>query len=338
MRVSVFAALTILASLPACISQPESSSTKLQSKNNPIIFNGICDGSAAVRLDDETILVANDELNTLFAYDVNGGPPVASIDLTAMLNLENAGEMDLEAAAVSAQQIWWLGSHSLDSKGAIAPNRQVFFASNIPSVNLNNLKLLTQPVDLIAALMESEELAMVLTTASRKKLPKQGGINLEGLAAAGDGFLVGFRSPLKGSNGASGEAIVARIARHEENFAVQQVYFLDLADRGIRDIVKSGNGYIVVAGPVVSGGDFALYTWDGISRPQQLMKLNNLNAEGIVDLTDYWLLLSDDGKVQRADDTAGDGYRKCDRIQSKNGPGVSHPGIFFRAEKISKKN
>ena len=130
--------------------------------------------------------------------------------------------------------------------------------------------------------------------------------------------------------------MIAKLFPKEENFEVQLVYFLDLAGLGIRDIVKFENGYMIVAGPVASGGDFTLYTWDGYSQPQQYMKLNELNAEGIVDLGSYWLILSDDGKVKRADDEAHDGYRKCDRIRSKNASGGAHPNVYFRARKFPK--
>ena len=81
--------------------------------------------------------------------------------------------------------------------------------------------------------------------------------------------------------------------------------------------------------------DFALYTWDGYSQPEQFMKVNELNAEGIVDLDSYWLVLSDDGKIKRADKEASDGYRKCDRIRSKNSLGGAHPSVYFRARKFS---
>jgi len=332
-----FATFIILVSLLACTSSPESSATNLQGSEDSIIFRGICDGSAAVKLDGGTILVANDELNTLFAYDVSGGSSVASADLSAMLNLKTSDEIDIEASMIYGQHIWWLGSHSLDKKGVIAPNRQMFFATNIPSTNLSDLKLATQPVDLSAVLMKSEKLTNVLTEAARKRLPKEGGINIEGLAFTADGgLLLGFRSPLNGSDGITGDALVVRIVPYEENFAVQLVYFLDLADRGIRDIVNYGNGYIILAGPVASGGEFALYTWGGYSQPEQLMKLKELNAEGIVDMDSYWLIMSDDGKVIRADDEARDGYRKCDRIRSKNSSGGEHPSVFFHAEKIQK--
>jgi hypothetical protein len=314
-----FATFIILVSLVACTIYK---AAKIQSSSEASVMG----------------LLRNDELNTLFAFDITGGKPIASIDLTALLNLKTTDEIDIEAAMVYGQHIWWLGSHSLDKKGVIAPNRQKLFATNIPSTNLSDLKLVTQPVDLSAVLMKSEKLTNVLTEATRKRLPKEGGINIEGLASTADGgFLLGFRSPLNGSDGITGDALVARIVPYEENFAVQQVYFLDLADRGIRDIINYGNQYLIIAGPVASGGDFSLYAWDGYSQPERLIKLNEMNAEGIVDLGSHWLLLSDDGKVVREDNEASDGYRKCDRIRSKNSSGGAHPGVFFHAEKVQKR-
>jgi len=336
MVTTVFAAFIILASLAACTSSTESRASSRSSEDS-VIFRGVCDGSAAVKLDDETILVAYDESNTLFAFAITGGMPVASVDLAVMLNLKTADEMDIEAATVSDKHIWWTGSHSLDKNGVDAPNRHMLFATSIPSADLSDMVLVTQPVDLIAVLQKSEKVAKVLTDEARNRLPKEGGINVEGLAAtAGGGLLVGFRSPLKGSDGTSGNALVVKLLPVQGMFEVQEVNLLDLANRGIRDIVKYGNGYMIVAGPVVSAGEFVLYTWDGNSQPEQLIKLSELNAEGIVDLDSYWLVLSDDGKVIRADDEASGGYRTCDRIYSNNSSGGYHPGVFFHAEKILK--
>ena len=220
-----FATFIMLACLTACTSPPESIAANPPVNDGSIIFTGICDGSAAVKLDDATILVAYDELNTLFSYDVSGGTAVASADLTALLNLKINDEIDIEAATVSGQEIWWIGSHSLNKKGVIAPNRQMFFATSIPATKLSDLKLVTQPVDLITVLMKSEKLANMLTKAARKRLPKEGGVNIEGLAATADGgFLVGFRSPLNGSNGTSGNAMIVKLLPKEENFDVQQVF------------------------------------------------------------------------------------------------------------------
>ena len=334
---TVFAAFIMLASLAACTSSLESMAIS-RSNEGSVIFRGVCDGSAAVMLDEETILVAYDESNTLFAFAITGGKPVASVDLAVMLNLKTADEMDIEAATVSDKYIWWTGSHSLDKNGVDAPNRHMLFATSIPSVDLSDLVLVTQPVDLTAVLLKSEKVAKVLTDDARNRLPKEGGINIEGLAATTDGgLLVGFRSPLNGSDGTSGNALVVKLLPIQGMFEVVEVNLLDLANRGIRDIVDYENRYMIVAGSVASGGEFTLYIWDGHTQPEQAMKLNDLNAEGILDLGSHWLILSDDGKAIRADDEARGGYRMCDRIYSNNSLGGDHASVFFHARKIPKK-
>ncbi|MFW2437993.1 MAG: DUF3616 domain-containing protein [Arenicellales bacterium] len=334
---AAFTGLFVLVCLAACTSSPESTAAG-RSNEESVIFRGVCDGSAAVKLDDETILVAYDESNTLFAFAKTGGLPVASVDLAVMLNLKTADEMDIEAATVSDKHIWWTGSHSLDKNGIDAPNRHMLFATSIPSADLSDLVLVSQPVDLIAVLLKSEKVAKVLADDARNRLPKEGGINIEGLVATTDGgLLVGFRSPLNGSDGASGNALVVKLFPVQGTFEVQEVNLLDLANRGIRDFVHYENRYMIVAGPVESGGEFALYIWDGQTQPEQTMKLNDLNAEGILDLGSHWLTLSDDGKAIRADNEARDGYRTCDRIYSNNSLGGDHASVFFHAEKILKK-
>lgn len=65
------------------------------------VFHGICDGSAAVKLGHDTILVAYDEENAIYAYREGGGHAVARVDLSGLLNLTLTDEIDIEAAALA---------------------------------------------------------------------------------------------------------------------------------------------------------------------------------------------------------------------------------------------
>lgn len=309
-----------------------------QGDEDTIFFRGICDGSAAVNFGSDTILVANDELNTLFTFAKSGGMPFARADLATLLHLETSDEIDIEAATVSGERIWWLGSHGLDSRGNDAPNRRMLFATNVPSQDLGDLQLVAGPVDLTDILLSSAEVAQALTATARKRPPKEGGISIEGLTASTHGgLLLGFRSPLSDADGMSGKALLVNISPKGDTFEVERVRLLDLGDRGVRAIVNDGSGYLIIAGRVASGGKFALYAWRGGAPPsQQTMSLKGLNAEGLVDLDSHWLVLSDDGKVKREDDEADDGKQRCDRIRKKNRLGEAHPSVFFRARMIPK--
>ena len=134
----------------------------------------------------------------------------------------------------------------------------------------------------------------------------------------------------------SGNALILSLLPTGRTFEVGKLSELDLENRGVRDIVKDGPGYVIVAGPVATEGKFALYTWNGNNALHKTKSLDDLNAEGILDLGRQWLILSDDGKVKRADDGASDGMRTCDKIRSKNSPGETHPSVFFRAKIIPK--
>jgi hypothetical protein len=313
--------------------QAGSTAAAAGSTRDAIIFRGICDGSAAVSLGGTAILVACDELNTLFAFDQGGGKPTARKELAALLNLETSDEIDIEAATVSGERIWWLGSHGLDSGGKDAPNRRMLFATNVPSPDLEDLQLITPPLDLTDILLNSAEVAQVLTDSARKRPPKEGGVSIEGLATSADGgLLVGFRSPLTAADGMSGKALLVNLLPVGDSFEVQQAYLLDLEDRGVRGIVNDSSGYLIIAGRVASGGKYALFRWKGDSTPaQQTMPLDGLNAESVLDLGNHWLILSDDGKVMH---TAGE--QRCDRIRRKDKRGETHPDVFFRARLIPK--
>jgi hypothetical protein len=356
---TVFSITIMLVIMGACTSSPETTpsnsisqktnnlqpvtetsvnkTSSAQSSGDLIIFKGICDGSAAVKLAGETILVAYDEENTLFAFAMSGGLPTASIDLTTMLKLDTSDEMDIEAATVAGDRIWWIGSHSLDSKGDYAANRHMLFATNIPSPDLSDVKVVTKPVDITEIVLKSLTEKKILTAGARNRFAKNGGINIEGLAASADGGLhVGFRSPLSGLTGTSGNALVVSLLPTGGMFEVQKVSQLDLGDRGIRDIINNGSGFMIIAGPVSSGGEFSIYAWNGFTPPQQIKRLDELNAEGILDFGDHWLILSDDGKMKRMLNEAKDRDWKCDRIRRKNRYGDTHPGVFFRAKLIQK--
>lgn len=289
-----------------------------------IRFNKICDGSAAVLLDTKTMLVAYDEKNTLFAYDINGGPPIARFNLSKILDLPTKREIDIEGAVRDKNQIWWLGSHSRNKTGKNRPNRQILFSTNVPD---KKLKIIRQPTNLFGALLAHPPLAKILTDAVRAKPPKQGGVSIEGLAKhPAGGLIVGFRSPLTGTNA---KAIAVHIAWINGNFQVKKLYRLDLNNRGIRDIVQYRGGFLIIAGSAGQGGKSVLYNWrEKTGTTTQISAVfKGMNPEALVRLKRQWLVLSDDGKRKRPDKSAKKKYRKCDSIRKKSGE--NHSSVYF---------
>lgn len=89
---------------------------------------------------------------------------------------------------------------------------------------------------------------------------KENGVDIEGLAVAGDTLYVGFRGPVLRDNWVP--VLVGRFADMEKR---SRIKFVRLDGLGIRSMVSLGKqGFLILAGPVGSGpGGFHLYHWDG---------------------------------------------------------------------------
>ncbi len=118
-------------------------------------YYGACDGSAAIRIDDNTQLVANDETNLLNSYAIWGGHPVSIVDLNNMLVFKKPREIDIEAVAISGNRLWWAGSHGRNNNSKKRSNRRKLFATNIPNRNLDDLVITDGPYDLMDALQNT---------------------------------------------------------------------------------------------------------------------------------------------------------------------------------------
>ncbi len=295
-------------------------------RNNDLVvtFSGICDGSAAVRIGREQLLIASDETNSLYLFNSNGGALIRSYRLGDLLGLSDDAEMDLEAAVVHDDGVWWIGSHGRDASANDAPNRRVIFKTGLPVANGADLTVKVKIHDLSNILSEFVSDSALLLA------PKKGGINIEGMSVTIDGdLLIALRSPL--SEGLSGDATVIQIAMRDGVFELVKSYRLALGNRGVRDLVITEKGYLLIAGDVGSGGDYSVFRWQLSGELSELFAVpQGFNAEALVDMGQYWLLLSDDGKVARSDSEANDGDRACEDIIWKNSAGSSHRSVFLR--------
>lgn len=306
-----------------------------------LVYQGICDGSAAVRLGSDKLMVAYDEMNSLFVFDAAGGSIQQTVELGKILPLPDNSEMDLEAAVAHGNGVWWIGSHGLDSKADSVPNRRVLFKTGLPGeaiasnegagTGVTKTERVLPAIDLQEGPYDLGELLSEFVGDNAARLaPKNGGLNVEGMSVTPDGdLLVALRSPL--TDGLRGDATILQLARQGQGFQLVKTRQLSLGDRGIRDIAISDNGYYLIAGAVESGGDFSVYRWQLSGELREVFSIPpGFNAEGLVDMGQYWLVLSDDGKVKRKDQEASDGDRICDRIVRKNSGGHANRNVYFR--------
>ena len=242
-------------------------------------FWGMCDASAGVLVGREHIVVANDEDNVLRVYDVRrGGRPTQTIDLNSFLGLSPEDESDIESAATIDDTVYWIGSHGRNKKGKEVPSRQLFFATKFIAADAGvNVESIGQPYhrlldDLIA---EPNLQYLGLAAASQLKPKERDGLNIEGLTATREGhLLVGFRNPIP-----DGKALVVPLLNPSaivlgKKAVLGEARLLDLNGLGVRDMVRIGSRYIVLAGPYDGQDDSRLFEWDGESKVRELGPLN----------------------------------------------------------------
>jgi hypothetical protein len=274
----------------------------------PFVFTETCDASAAVSVTDDLFAVANDEDNLLRFYRWSQpGKPIHIENLNSLLSgKKKSPEMDIEAAARLGQRVFWITSHGRDSKGEPSPERCRLFALEITR---SNAEILVQPVgkfytNLIDDLAREPKLARFRLGEAAKLSPKKdGGLNIEALAATPEGaLLIGFRNPIPKSR-----ALIVPLLNPNDILSGQPPRFgdtitLDLGGLGLRGMESVANGYYLIAGPANGEASSRLFFWKGSSSiPQPVSGINfsGINPEGICLVNDTsnsdLLLLSDDG-------------------------------------------
>jgi hypothetical protein len=267
--------------------------------------SGACDGSAGVAISATHFLAASDEDNWVRLYRVGrSGGPVNQWDLGAMMGVKGKmAEMDLEGAARAGRRVYWLGSHGRDSRGSERDERQVLVATESEGDG-DSLRLVWIGTygGLLGDIREDGRLGEWGVGSDRKK----GEIDLEGMAALPDGRVwIGFRSPT-----VEKRAVVVTVenpdaaVRGLERARLGEVRRLDLGGLSIWDMVWTGDGILISAGPVKGQAPCRLYRWSGAGEEVELvgdLSWLGLEPEGLL-THDSWgpgryLLLSDDGTV-----------------------------------------
>ncbi|MBP1861555.1 DUF3616 domain-containing protein [Rhizobium herbae] len=256
-------------------------------------YEGVCEASAAAKLDDDHFVVASDETETLTIYKRNEKSPVSTLALPDVT--------DIEAAARIGDTIFWLTSHSLNKEGEDKTKRKLLLATQIDPDG-HTLRLVGEYRDLRAKIAEA------LGTDEATLKPN---LNIEGLAATpGGDLLVGLRGPLTGENKAQvirlknplTPGTVPAAAATSTGEEIPPVSELSLDGLGIRSLEKIGTGehaYLIVAGSVADGGPQPkLYWWDGkhVPQPHTTVDLHGMVPEALFAWNeDEFQVLGDNG-------------------------------------------
>ena len=320
-----------------------------------LVYRGTSDASAAVVIDQDMFIVADDENNVLRVYKTTqGGSPLFSYDMTEFLDIEpKYPEVDIEGATIIGQRIYWISSHGRNKDGKTRPNRYRFFATTVKTKNGNvTIEPVGKPCKtLIHDLVKSENLrylrldratrfdARELPKKERRKLaPKEEGLNIEGLCASADGRIIyiGFRNPrpidkIKPRAKAIIVPLMNPDAVIEKNRTpiFGEPILLDLASLGIRSMEYSNfhKAYFIIAGTFDDSPKYAIYRWSGKKeKPPVLVRQlsqSNFSPEAMITFknSEKFFALSDDGslliKVDGAWECVKGEFRKDGTCQNK---------------------
>lgn len=259
---------------------------------------GSSDASTAIALDADWMLVADDEGQALRLHARGqSGQPLAAYDFTAQLGLAGGAspdEVDIESSTRIGDRLFWMGSLGNNRSGALRPNRNRVFATDL---NLAEGAELLSFVDRYDFLRQdllawdaanghglgADALGFVAAAAAGVQADTAEGFNVEGLAMAADGSSawLAFRAPLR-PRGAALPALIVPVlnfaalvvddqpgSRPQGSASFGAPIFLDLGGRSIRSIERGADGdYLILAGPPdyasdVPPSDFRLFLWSG---------------------------------------------------------------------------
>lgn len=299
-------------------------------------LTGISDGSAAIPLDDNYYVVADDELNNLYVHArKESGLPLTSYNYAGSLSLPDgtAEETDLEGGVRSTTvsgRVYWIGSMgngkspNFNSK----PNRNRIFATNISgtgaATSFSVVGYYATLREKIIAWGDVNGYDFTASAAAGKDSKTIDGFNVEGMTFGPDNttLYIGLRAPLV-PTGNRTKAVIVPLLNFETWFnngspsgnpAFGSPIELNLGTRGIRDIVRLSNGtYIIAAGSSNETQNSALYKWTGnaADAPVALNSFTTtgLNIESVMGVNESGVLsltklqtICDNGSVNFYDD------------------------------------
>lgn len=265
----------------------------------PFVYRGMSDASAAAPLGQDLFVVANDERNQLKIYQRGRADPVEVVDISGFLGTKAHKESDLEGAATIGNRIYWISSHGRNKKGEMQERRHRFFATE-GGHGATRLEPVGKPYTrLLQDMIDAPQLKKYGLAEAADNSPEEvGAFNIEGLAATPEGgVLIGLRNPAPLAIPLLNPAEVVEGEPPRFGEAVE----FDLGGLGIRSMELVGLAYMIVAGPHADHGEFALYQWSGKAgdKPVQLLHeaFDKVRPEALFAIpgTRQVQILSDDG-------------------------------------------
>ncbi|HEY9647126.1 MAG TPA: DUF3616 domain-containing protein [Chroococcidiopsis sp.] len=216
---------------------------------------------SAIEAVHDRLIVGSDEGSTIKVLKSKG----SGYKLEHTIALNEAGEIDIEGIACEADTVYVIGSHAykrpqIDPAQPYADNRQTI-ATILLEPQRDQLfcfPLGDRPQIQRTSLRSVIESNPILQPFSR--IPsKENGVDIEGLAVRQGQLYIGFRGPVLRDNW-----VPVLTCKFANPVVHSELLFINLAGRGVRDLARVGDGFLVLAGPAGDGpGSYQLYFWDG---------------------------------------------------------------------------
>ena len=270
------------------------------------MYREVADASAAVAIDPNLFIVADDENNRLRIYNRRnpGSRPVADPNIADFLNIDRAHpEADIEGATWLGDRIFWITSHGRSAYGDYWLSRYNFFAITITqsqggidiTVDGNYSNLIDDLIayDLVHNLGLADAIGVAEGHIDENEIselaPKVRGLNIEGLCATADAnsLLIGFRNP-QPSVGEPNQALIIPLYNPDEvvlNGAPAdfgEPILLDLGGLGFRSMEYSPTlgEYLIIAGSHKAGAE----------EPLQILYRYNMTTGALARLEDFEII------------------------------------------------
>jgi broad specificity phosphatase PhoE len=241
-------------------------------------FKDHIENFSAVEVMGEFLLIGPDEGTETLVFKEDGN----RYEVIAPIALDDPAEdeIDIEGISRDGNTVYVIGSHSWRRKNIFSKKRRVFSERRIrevfedenesPDREKNRERLFQFELDpttggLVPNSKKETDLNAALTGTDNdvlkpfRSIPsKENGVDIEGLAFR-DGYLfAGLRGPVLRFSYVP--VLVFKFDEPEK----AKVRYVQLNGNGIRAMVRTGQEFLIVAGPVGDGpGGYSLYHWDG---------------------------------------------------------------------------
>ncbi len=249
---------------------------------------------SAIDANNDFFIVGADEGNEvkILKFDGDGYKVVGRIELNTTKK-----EIDIEGITSEDNTVYVIGSHSwkrkkIDPAKSYEDNRNKILSPSSVETALDRDYLCCFHLDADGNISEVKETSLrslidnnVVLKIFSQIPSKENGVDIEGIAVRNGQLYIGFRGPVLRENW-----VPILKCKFSIPIVGADLVFVNLGGRGVRDLTRVGDGFLILAGSVGDGLDsYQIYFWDGedcllgtrtSGKVGQIKLLGNISVDG----------------------------------------------------------